>query len=67
VRLPDVRQAAVVRELDPALLDLLVQRRDLLVVEVELGQELREGRQVDAADLVGMLHQCTKLVLAHWR
>ena len=57
VRLADVREAAVVRELDPALLELLVQRRDLLVVEVELGQDLRERRQVDAAGLVGMLHQ----------
>jgi hypothetical protein len=49
MRLGDVRQAAVVRELDPALLELLVQRRDLLVVEVELRQGLRERRQVDAA------------------
>jgi hypothetical protein len=35
VGLGDVRQAAVVRKLDPALVELLVERRDLLLVELE--------------------------------
>jgi hypothetical protein len=65
VRLGDVRQAAVVRKLDPALVELLVERRDLLFVELELGHSLGERREVDAARLLGVLHQRAKLVVSH--
>ncbi len=61
----DVRQAAVVGELDSVLLELVVERRDLLVVELELGQDLGEGRQVYAVRLLGVLHQRAQLVMAH--
>ena len=49
--------AAVVAELDPALLELLVDARELVVVEVELLDELAELRQVDAALLLGPVDQ----------
>src|SRR5262249_22550145 len=64
MRLGDVGQAAVVGELDSALLELLVESRDLLVVELELGHGLREGGEVDATRLLGMLHQRAELVMA---
>src|SRR5262249_633011 len=57
--------AAVVGELDPALLEVLVEGRDLLLVELEFGHGLGERGQVDAARLLGVLHQCAKLVMAH--
>src|SRR5207302_3797205 len=47
------------------LLGLVVERGELLRFEVELGQDLREGREVDAAGFLGVLHQRAKLVMAH--
>src|SRR5262249_8667797 len=65
VRLGDVGQAAVVAELDPALLELLVERRGLVVFGLELAPGLRERGEVDAARLLGVLHQYAKLIVAH--
>ena len=53
----EVRERAVVRELDAAPLDLLVEPVQLVLVELELLDERREGRHVDAADLLAVLHQ----------
>ena len=64
-RLVDLRQRAIVGELDSARLDLLVQTVELVVVELELLDESREGRHVDAADLLAVLHQDAQLVVAH--
>ena len=56
-RLVYLRQGAVVRELDALAFDLLVEPVQLVLVELELLDERREGGHVDAADLVAVLHQ----------
>jgi len=38
---------------------------DLLFFELELRHRLRERGEVDAARLLGVLHQCAKLVVTH--
>ena len=60
---------AVVAELDPALVELLVDARELVVVEVELMDELVELRQVDAALLLRPIDQRCQPVhqLSAWR
>ena len=65
MRLGDVRPGAVVGELDVALVELLEQPGDLLLVELELGHELVEGGQVHAPELLAVLHQDTQLIVAH--
>ena len=57
VRLVGIWQRAVVRQLDPVVFELLVEGLHLLVVELELGEELRERGEVDAAGLLAVLHE----------
>ena len=56
---------AVVDQVDAARLELLVEARELLVVELELGDELVERGEVDAALLLAVLQQDPQLVLVH--
>src|SRR5262245_60463343 len=49
--------AAVVRELDPALVELLVAVGELVLVEVELVEQLAELGQVHAPLLLGLIDQ----------
>ena len=64
-RLLDPRVGAVVRQLDAALLELLVDRGDRVVLELELLYELAEGGEIDAATLLALVDQHFELVRAH--
>ncbi len=64
-RLLELRDSAVVGEVDPLLLELLVQGGDVLVVQLELLDEPDERRQVDAAQLLAVLHQHPQLLRTH--
>ena len=56
-RLVDVRETAVVGELDPLLLERRVEPGDLVVVDLELLEKGGERGQIDAAQLFAVLHQ----------
>src|SRR5258706_16440976 len=56
-RLVLVQLPAVIAELDAPLLELLVELRQIVSVELELLDELAELRQVDAALLLGLVDQ----------
>ena len=64
-RLLDLGEAAVVGDLDALLRELLVEVGDLVVVHVELLEERRERGQVDAAQLLAVLHQRFQLLVTH--
>ena len=64
-RLLELGDGAVVGEVDPLLLELLVEGRDVLVVQLELLDEPDERGQVDAAQLLAVLHQHPQLLRAH--
>ena len=57
--------AAVVGELDSALVEVGVQRLELLVVELELLRQLGEGREVEAALLLAPADEGRELLLRH--
>src|SRR5262249_8506569 len=58
---------AVVGDLDPALVQALVEPLDLLLVELELRDDLVQVREADTALLVAVLEETGKLLLAHRR
>jgi len=64
-RLFDLGKAAVVGDLDAFLRELLEEVGDLVVVQLELLEERRERGQVDAAQLLAVLHQRFQLLVAH--
>src|SRR5262249_18726119 len=62
-----IRARAVVRERNVALLELLEESLDLLVVEVGLLQELVDCRKVQAAELLALLEQNLKTLVGNHR
>ena len=60
--LAGLRVAAVVRELDAALVELGVERLEGLVLELELLRQLVERREVDAAVLLPLLDERRQLI-----